>query len=227
VEVDAHERRAHAYENPRPDVQHHVPRDARRILDLGCASGALGAALKARQPAEVTGVEHDPLYAARAEDVLDRVIPADLEELFASPAAADRLGEFDCIIAADVLEHLRDPWSVLAGAVRHLAPGGRAIVSLPNIRYWNTFWAVGVRGTWPRIEFGIFDSTHLRFFTLRDARALIEGAGLRVEDVDPQYRLWPIAQPLKHPGPLRLWPFSPFFAFQYVITAAAPGAAPA
>jgi methionine biosynthesis protein MetW len=226
VEVDAHERRAHAYENPRADVQPHVPVDARRILDLGCASGALGAALKDRQQAEVVGVENDPLYAARAEAVLDRVITADLEELF-STAEGENLGEFDCVVAADVLEHLRDPWSVLAGAVRHLSPGGTAVVSLPNIRYWNTFWAIGVRGTWPRIEFGIFDATHLRFFTLRDARELMEEAGLRVKVVDPQYRLWPIARPLKHPGPLRLRPFSPFFAFQYVIAAAVPGGAPA
>jgi hypothetical protein len=51
VEASLRERRRHAYENPRPEVQALVPRDAGRILDLGCASGALGAALKERQGA--------------------------------------------------------------------------------------------------------------------------------------------------------------------------------
>ena len=59
--------RALAYENPRPEVQALVPRSASTILDLGCASGALGAALRARQPCAVTGVEADPAYAAQAE----------------------------------------------------------------------------------------------------------------------------------------------------------------
>jgi hypothetical protein len=43
--------RVGTYENPRPEVQALVPRDAQRVLDLGCASGALGAALKAARGA--------------------------------------------------------------------------------------------------------------------------------------------------------------------------------
>ena len=71
--------RVGTYENARPEVQALVPRDARRVLDLGCASGALGAALKARQGCAVVGVEVDPLYAARARERLDEVVEADLE----------------------------------------------------------------------------------------------------------------------------------------------------
>jgi methionine biosynthesis protein MetW len=171
-------RRAHAYENPRPEVAALVPRGARRILDLGCSSGALGAALKARQEAHVTGIELDGDYARDAERRLDRVVRADLES-----AALDGLGPFDCLIAADVLEHLRDPWTTLRRYAGLLDAGGAAVVSLPNVRHWETFWQVGVRGTWPRRSEGIFDRTHLRWFTLADAHALIEGAGLRVEEV--------------------------------------------
>src|SRR3954471_3442215 len=46
-----------AYTGARPEVQALVPRSARRVLDLGCASGALGAGLKARQDVVVVGVE--------------------------------------------------------------------------------------------------------------------------------------------------------------------------
>jgi hypothetical protein len=60
--------RAGTYENPRPDMQALVPRDARRILDLGSSSSALGAALKARHECEVVGVEMDPVYAEWARE---------------------------------------------------------------------------------------------------------------------------------------------------------------
>ncbi len=110
--------RAGAYENPRPEVQQLVPRTARRILDLGCSSGALGAALKARQGAEVVGVELDSAYAADAARRLDRVIVGDLATI---DLGAQELGTFDCLIAADVLEHLTDPWATLRRAVIQLA----------------------------------------------------------------------------------------------------------
>jgi SAM-dependent methyltransferase len=170
--------RAHAYENPRPEVQALVPRDARRIADLGCASGALGAALRARQGCHVTGVEADPAYAAAARERLDAVVEGDLETL--GPPEGLRC---DCLVAADVLEHLRDPWAVLARWAAAVQPGGAVVVSLPNVRHWETFWALGVRGTWPRRSAGLFDATHLRWFTLADAWALLEGAGLQVEAV--------------------------------------------
>ena len=221
--MTTHAARAHAYENPRPEVQRHVPSSASRILDLGCSSGALGAAIKARQPAHVVGVEVDPEYAGRAREVLDEVLEGDIEELFAPGGAAAGLGEFDCLIAADVLEHLRDPWSVLRAAARHVRPGGTVVVSLPNIRYWHTFAVLGVRGTWPRDDVGIFDRTHLRFFALRDAIDLIEHAGLAVRAVDPQHRLRPLDLPLEGRHLVRRPRLSPFFAFQYVIAAAKPG----
>src|SRR4051794_37422602 len=63
-----------AYTGARPEVQALVPRQARRILDLGCAAGALGAALKSSLGAAVTGVELDPAHARDAARVLDRVV---------------------------------------------------------------------------------------------------------------------------------------------------------
>jgi methionine biosynthesis protein MetW len=213
-------RRAAAYENPRPDVQALVPTSARRMLDLGCASGALGAALKARQSAEVVGIELDPELAHDAAERLDQVVVGDLEQLAGTPPA---LGDFDCLIAADVLEHLRDPWQVLSGFARLLAPGGTAVISLPNVRYWDTFRALGVRGVWPRLDEGIFDRTHLRWFTLADARALLEDAGLHVHEVSPRYRLRPGVWRSERSGRrLARTPLAPFFVFQYVISAVKP-----
>ncbi len=184
--------RRHAYETSRPDVQRHVPTTARRVLDLGCASGALGAALKARGTVEVVGVEADAAYAAEAARRLDRVVQADLETL-----EPDALGTFDCLVAADVLEHLVDPWGVLRRFAALVEPGGTVVVSLPNVRSWETFWQLARHGRWPRRSVGLFDATHLRWFTLADAHDLLTQAGLTVTTVErrllrPDGAAWPV-----------------------------------
>lgn len=194
-----------------------MPLSARRILDLGCSSGSLGGALKARQRAEVVGVEVDPEYAADAATRLDRVIVEDLEQLVFEPG---EFGQFDCVIAADVLEHLRDPWSALAGATRLLDEAGTAVISLPNVRYWETFLQLGLHGTWPARDEGIFDRSHLRWFTLSDALALIRHAGLAVTQIAPCYRLRPGDWRSERQGRrFARTPLAPFFVFQYVIAA--------
>jgi SAM-dependent methyltransferase len=169
--------RAAAYERARPEILVHVPRGARRVLDLGCATGTTGAALKRRQAVEVVGVEREPAYALEAEQRIDRVVGADAEAL-----DPESLGRFDALIAADVLEHLVDPWTALTRYAGLLRPGGTAVVSLPNVGHWSTY-AHLLRGTWPRRPEGIFDATHLRWFTLGDARDLLEQAGLRPHTV--------------------------------------------
>jgi SAM-dependent methyltransferase len=205
--------RAAAYERARPEILAHVPRTARRVLDLGCATGTTGAALKARQPAHVTGIELDETYAAEARTRLDQVITADVEQ--AEPA-----GTFDALIAADVLEHLKDPWTALRRYAAQLEPHGTAVISLPNVGHWSTY-AYLVRGSWPRKPEGIFDATHLRWFTLRDARELLLQAGLRPTAVVRRgwilhrgSRLDAVAPPL-----LRVPGLRTLFTFQYVIAA--------
>jgi 2-polyprenyl-3-methyl-5-hydroxy-6-metoxy-1,4-benzoquinol methylase len=114
------------------------------VLDLGCATGALARALKRRGEVEVVGVERDPAYAARAREHCDRVIEGDVEAI-----ATRDLGRFDCLVAADVLEHLVDPWSALEAYAALLEPGCRAVVSLPNVAHWTTFARLA-GGSWPR-----------------------------------------------------------------------------
>ena len=190
-----------------------VPPSARRVLDLGCATGALGAALRERG-AEVVGVERDPAFASAAGRRLDRVVVGDAADL------PDDLGRFDCIVAADVLEHLTDPWTALRDATRLLEPAGSVVVSLPNVRFFETFWELGIRGRWPRRDHGIFDRTHLRWFTLRDARELVESAGLRVERVSPQVRIRRGGSRFdRRFAWLGRTPLRELFAYQYVLLA--------
>jgi methionine biosynthesis protein MetW len=205
--------RAAAYERARPEILTHIPHTARRVLDLGCATGTTGAALKARQPAHVTGVELEPAYAREAATRLDEVITADVEQ-------AQPEGRFDALIAADILEHLKDPWTALRRYARLLEPGATAVVSLPNVGHWSTY-ANLARGTWPRKPEGIFDATHLRWFTLRDAQDLLLQAGLKPTTVVRRgwilhrgSRLDALVPPL-----LRIPALRTLFTFQYVIAA--------
>lgn len=210
--TELRESRRLAYETDRPEVQALVPRSARRILDLGCSSGALGAALRARQDAEVVGIELSSEYAAEAAERLDHVVCADVAEALDQQEA---LGRFDCVVAADVLEHLVDPWAVMRKAVELLEPGGVAVISLPNVRYALTFWTLLRRDTWPREPAGLFDATHLRWFTPRDARELLEGAGLSVDVVEP--RFWFHGWQLQAVRRLERTRAAPFLAGQYVL----------
>ena len=209
------ENRMVGYETARPDIQVHVPPEARAILDLGCSTGALGAALKARQGAVVVGVELGVDYAEEARGRLDRVIVADVESFAAAPAPPE--APFDCLIAADVLEHLVDPWAALRGAVGMLSPGATAVISLPNVLFWAALLRIVRTRRWPREDEGVFDRTHLRWFTEADAVELLEQAGLREVRIHPRY--WVEGGALRR----RLWlartPLRPYLAPQLVLTA--------
>ena len=179
------ESRAGGYESPRPDVQACVPITAKRILELGCSTGALGAALKARNGAFVFGVEIDPEYARLAIPRLDRVVVADAETFLSTSKPEE--APFDCLIGADVFEHLVDPWGALAYAVEFLEPGATVVISLPNIPYWPALLRIIRSQRWPRDDQGIFDRTHLRWFTTQDAIDLLGGAGLCLKTVKLNY----------------------------------------
>jgi methionine biosynthesis protein MetW len=211
--VDA---KALAYETPRPEIARHVPATARRVLDLGCAAGGLAALLKQRGPVEVVGVERDEAYAAAAAERCDRVVHADVETLDPTD-----LGRFDCLVAADVLEHLVDPWTALRTYAQLLEPHGTAVVSLPNVAHWSTYAALA-RGTWPRTPEGIHDATHLRWFTLRDGRELLAQAGLTVSAVDRRPRLiWRGSKldDLLGPAAVRVPALRTLVTFQHVLAA--------
>lgn len=133
----------------------------------------------------MAGIEPNPAWATVAEQVLDVVVCKPVEDALSS---ASDIGVFDCIVCADVLEHLVDPWATLTKlADSHLDPEGFIVVSLPNVQHWSLGAEVLLRGTWPRRESGLFDRTHLRWFTRSDAIALLGNAGLEVKHIEGVY----------------------------------------
>ncbi len=170
----------HYYERVRTELLDLIASSPKRVLDIGCGSGATDAALKRRHPAAfVIGIEPVAAAAERARARLDRVIHADAETLdFAEHGIAD--GSLDLIIVADVLEHMYDPWHLLGRMRSLLAPGGRVIASIPNVR---NLWLLEkiVRGYFDYRDEGLLDITHIRFFTYKEMRALFGDTGYTVE----------------------------------------------
>jgi GT2 family glycosyltransferase/SAM-dependent methyltransferase len=159
----------------RSDLVEWVPGEARVVVDVGCATGQLGAALKrARPEVQVRGIEPSADWAAQAALVLDEAVPGRAEE--PPPASWPRP---DCVIFADVLEHLVDPWEVLRRWHEVLRPGGALLCSLPNVTHGEVLWDL-LRGRWDYQDAGILDRTHLRFFTPATARRLLESTGFEV-----------------------------------------------
>lgn len=146
-------------------------RSGLRVLDVGCGFATTSARIQ-KLGNEVTGIESSAEACEVARTRLARVIEADL--MSAQPG-----GPYDVLIFADVLEHLPWPVGVLERYLQALAPGGSVIISLPNVGLWSVRFA-HLFGQWNYEETGVLDRTHLRFFTRRTARWLIEQAGLRI-----------------------------------------------
>ena len=143
-----------------------------RVLDIGCAVGYLSEPLSQRgfsvASIDWPGTPHPATVEFSGGDLDDGLGPVN--------------GTFDFIICADVLEHLRDPLRLLKECRQRLKPGGSLLASLPNSAHWYFRWNV-LLGRFPQHERGLFDSTHLHFYTWDGWVNLLDRAGFRIEEV--------------------------------------------
>ncbi len=150
------------------------------VLDVECASGHISEALAAKG-CTVVGIEVDPAAAERARAFCREVHVIDLDDLERLPYPN---GHFDVLVFGDVLEHTADPWNALVRLRPYLKDDGYIVVSLPNVANW----AVRLRLLFGKFDYddhtGILYVGHLRFFTLKTARALVQHAGFRIVETD-------------------------------------------
>lgn len=169
-----------AYTTARPDILALIPHTALNVLDLGCSNGALARSIKHANPlCKVTGIEMDANFVQEAAQHLDHVVQGNLNTLDWRVTLGE--ARFDCVIFADVLEHLVDPWQCLEQARHFLVAGGCFVLSLPNVRHLSSLAAIFASGRFPRRDRGIFDRTHLHWFTVSDAFSLLTDCGMRME----------------------------------------------
>src|ERR1700719_795 len=199
-----------------------------KILDVGTASGYLGKILRGKGHS-VSGIENDAAAAEKAKGYYDAFQLADLES-YEFPYRR----EFDYILFADVLEHLRDPAAVLRRALPALTDSGKVIVSVPNIANWIIRLSL-LFGKFDPADRGILDKTHLHFFTLRTLRKMMDEASCRVLDVTPTPVPLQLVLPFtegKAFAPLHALLYGltcswkTIFAYQFVVTAAPCGRTP-
>ena len=151
------------------------PSDGRgaRVLDVGCGNGYLSALL-AERGFDVTGVERAGGYDERFPKSV-KLVEADLER-----GLPELDGEFDYILCADILEHLRRPEDLLAQSRGRLTRGGAMVASLPNSG--NLYFRLNVlAGRFPQEDKGLFDRTHVRFYMWAGWRKLFGDAGFEFE----------------------------------------------
>ncbi len=159
-----------AYTGTRPDIIKQLS-TPKKVLDVGCNEGALGESIKLLFPeSHVTGIDYNSEAIKVASSRIDEGYTIDLENENALPNFLQNK-EFDTIICADVLEHIRFPWKVVEQLYNHLSINGKIIISLPNFGFWESFFHL-LNQKLPMRGRGIYDDTHLRFFMRKNLPSL-------------------------------------------------------
>jgi len=160
------------------DVLRLIPRSARRIIEIGCSSGALAREYKKINPDSLyIGVEIDAEYAQQAKRHCDTVYTLNIESAEESELRERLSG--DCWIFGDVLEHLVDPWALLRRVRSVLSPGGSLIACVPNAQHWSVQARLN-SGLFRYEPLGLLDRTHLRWFTRITLVEMFDETGFQV-----------------------------------------------
>lgn len=157
-----------------------IPVNPGKILDVGCATGALGEHIvKEKKPDTYDGIEVVPDIALEAKKHLSNVFVGQAEHIL--PEIQD--GKYDCVIMADSLEHTVDPWAVLKQVYRVLKKDGKLLISIPNVRNLGVITELLVKGDWKYKDFGIMDQGHLRFFTKKSLTDMLLQQGFSISEL--------------------------------------------
>jgi SAM-dependent methyltransferase len=147
----------------------------KRVLDLGCRSGALTRHFL--EGNSVVGLDVDAAALEKARALGIEPVQANVEEPLPFEGES-----FDAVVAGELFEHLRFPDDVVAEIRRVLRPGGVLVGSVPNA------FRVQSRLRFLRGKPPEDDPTHLRLFSPDDVRALLAGfEDVRIDFVGGRY----------------------------------------
>ncbi len=168
---------------PVVDLLQRIPLSARVVLDIGCGRGDLLGTYRRMNPtARLLGVEPDPAAASVARTRLTEVAVADPA---IDPLPFDVPDGIDCIVYGAALQQVTEPFGMLRRHAGLLSSDGMMLICVPNIEHWS-FVARLLRGGWDYAESGLFDRSHLRWFSLDGLRKHLVEAGLTLCDVHPR-----------------------------------------
>ncbi len=151
-----------------------------RILELGCATGYMTQYMAEKLNCAVTVVDQDAQALQFAQAFAERTVAGDLNKPKTWREIQSK-GLFEVVLASNVVEHLSDTSFQLKQINMSLTERGRCIIVVPNIAWWRSRWRL-LHGFWRYEQYGLFDETHLRFFSLPSLRQSLENSGFHVLD---------------------------------------------
>lgn len=161
-----------------------MPATATRVLEVGCSTGDLAQAFKAQHAdCDYWGIEFDPKAAELARRYCSQVVALDVEGM--SDKELAELSSRNCWVFGDVLEHLRDPWRLLARIRKVIPKDGCVVASIPNAQHWSVQAKLAI-GDFRYTDGGLMDRTHLRWFTRVTMLEMFQNAGFRIEAGGPR-----------------------------------------
>jgi 2-polyprenyl-3-methyl-5-hydroxy-6-metoxy-1,4-benzoquinol methylase len=154
----------------------------KKVLEIGAGPGSITRHLTRTNNCDVVALEIDPTAIRILKDHCRKVYSFDLNDP-EWPRQLDAEGKFDVVIAADVLEHVYDPLSVLRGMKTLLNDNGRVLLSLPHVGHC-VIGACLMDEDFEYRDWGLLDKTHIRFFGLRNIQRLYANAGLAITEAE-------------------------------------------
>lgn len=149
----------------------------KRVLEIGCGPGSITKILAEQGGCKVTALELDPEAIKKVMPYCVKVMQADLNSSeWPSLLAEDK---FDVVVAADVLEHLYDPWKSLQRMVPLINDNGYIVISLPHVGHAAVASCL-INGDFDYRDWGLLDRTHIRFFGLKNIEDLFAQANLKI-----------------------------------------------
>jgi len=165
----------------RYDVIRHVcGPDIHTILSVGCAKGYTEKVLINQYGKTVYGIELNQNARKTAEENGVHIIGDDANKI--DPSKIDLV--FDCIIFADILEHLYNPVDILKHCTTLLREGGIVCISVPNFRHYSVLYSLFIRGLIHYRDSGILDKTHIQITTRKMAIEWLRTCGLKLIAVE-------------------------------------------
>lgn len=152
------------------------------VLEIGAGSGAIARHIVEKNKCRVVALESNPTSVEKLKKFCHEVHTLDLNTADWASKLDKADGGFDYVIAADVLEHVYDPWRVLRSMKTLLNKTGSVILSLPHASHSSVLTSF-YSGDVEYREWGLLDKTHIRFFGLHNIEALYEHAGLAITQV--------------------------------------------
>lgn len=171
------------YGEVRDDILPMVPEEARDVLEIGCGRGVTGQLLQQRLGCRVTGIELNPEVAQEAAERLHRVIVGNVEHLALEELELSKA--FDVVVATELFEHLNYPEDFLIQMKRLLRPGGRIVLSVPNVGHYSIVEDL-LAGRWDYLPIGLLCYTHFRFFTRATLESWIHRVGFASHQIIAQ-----------------------------------------